>query len=343
MIIVNGSHGEGGGQILRTALALSAVAGEACSITNIRKNRPNPGLQNQHLEAMRAVAELCSAETKGLEMHSTEVEFHPGKISKEGLEVSIKTAGSVGLVLQPLMIAASQSGRTIDVEIKGGATNGKWAPPVNYVKHVLAPMLGKMSYKTNIEIERYGYYPKGGAHVFARLTGTKLEPVNLTERGNIIGLTGISHASAALQKAKVADRQALAAMKELKMATHESSIAMNYVETANPGSGIEIFAETENSIFGSDALGEVKKKAEDVGKEAARRMAATLKAHSCVDEYMEDQILPYMALAAEGGKSRIKVPVLTGHTKTNIWVIEKFLNVKFDVDEKSKIIICGQS
>ncbi len=341
MIEIDGSTGEGGGQIIRTALALSAVTGKECRIFNIRRGRQNPGLQTQHLEGANAVAALCNAEIRGNKIGSTELKFYPRKIESKKIDISIPTAGSVGLVLQPLMIAASHAESKVEIEINGGATNGKWAPPLNYIKYVLLPLLEKMGYKANIEIKKYGYYPKGGAHVMATINPVHIKPIDLIQRGEIVEIKGISHASKHLEKAKVAERQAKTAeeiiKKELQIAPR---ISVNYVDALNPGSAIELFATCENSVLGADELGEIKKSAEQVGKEAAEKLIEELKTNACVDEHAEDQLLPFMALAAQGGESMIKVHHLTNHTRTNIWVIEKFLPMKFEIDEKEKVIRC---
>ncbi len=341
MIEIQGDYLEGGGQIVRTALALSAVTQRPIHISNIRKGRANPGLQAQHIEAANAISSLCNAKIEGNKLHSTELKFYTGKIQSKKISITIPTAGSVALVLQALMIAAVHAENKIHIEISGGATNGKWAPPVNYVKYVLLPLLEKFGYKGDIDVKKYGYYPKGGAHVITMIRPSKLNPINLVERGDIIEISGLSHASKHLEKARVAERQAKTTEEIIKKGLNiKPNISVEYIDTLNPGSAIELFAKTKNSILGSDGLGEVKKRAEDVGKEAAQKIIEEIKSLACVDEYAEDQLLPYMALAAEQGESRIKVPKLTNHTKTNIWVIEKFLPGKFEIYEKEKIISC---
>lgn len=341
MIEIDGSYLEGGGQILRTSLALSAVTRKPIHITNIRKDRPKPGLQAQHLEAVNAMETLCDADVDGAKLHSTEIMFRPNTIMSGKVEVRIPTAGSAGLVLQPIMIAAVHAESKVEIDIKGGATNGKWAMPMNYAKFVLLPLLGKMSYKADIEIKKYGYYPRGGAEVRVEIHPCELKPLELTERGDLISIEGISHASNALKNKLVAERQAKAADVLIeKNFPLNAKVKVLYNDTLNPGSAIELFAKTEHSMLGSDGLGELGKKAEDVGKEAALKLTEELRSGACVDEHAEDNLLPYMALAAERGESRIRFHHLTNHTRTNTWTIEKFLPVKFAIDEKEKIISC---
>ncbi|MBI3190116.1 RNA 3'-terminal phosphate cyclase [archaeon] len=336
MIEIDGSVGEGGGQVIRTAVALSAVTGKQCKIKNIRKNRPNPGLQTQHLAAVDVIKNLCNAEVHGNKLNSTEIDFNPGKMRFGGVDVSISTAGSVGLVLQPVLIAASHIKDNIFVKINGGATNGKWAPPVHFMREVLLNHLEKMNYRCSIKIDKYGYYPKGGAITETVIQPSVISPINIDRTGAITGIYGISHASTQLEDKKVAERQARRAREIIeKNLGMKAAIDVEYYNTSNPGSGIEMFAKTDSTIFGADGLGEMKKSAEYVGEEAANNLLEQIKNDGAVDEYAEDQLLPFMALAAENGESCIKVGKITNHTRTNIFVIEKFLPVKFHVEGKT--------
>ncbi len=327
---VDGSFSEGGGQVVRTAVALSAVTGKPCRIFNIRKGRPQPGLKHQHLEAVRAVANLCGAEAKSLSLGSTELEFFPGKIKSGDVSVHIPTAGSIGLVLQAMMIPAMHADGPVKIKFEGGATNGKWAPPVNYLRDVVLPLLKKMNYQASMDVRRYGYYPVGGAAVSVEIVAKKLVPLNLVDRGKLLCIKGISHASKHLEKPEVAERQKRSAVKELSPKLGVPlQIEVVYTDAACPGSGIELEAVFENSVLGASALGEKTKAAEAVGKEAALSVLEQISSGAAVDEHAEDQLLPYMALAPP---SSITAPKITSHTKTNIWVIEKFLPVKFSVE-----------
>ncbi|MEM7819790.1 MAG: RNA 3'-terminal phosphate cyclase [Candidatus Aenigmatarchaeota archaeon] len=338
MIELDGSYLEGGGSIVRVGVALSAVTEKPCRIFNIRKGRCNPGLQYQHIEAINAVANLCDAKVIGVSLKSKEIEFFPNKIKSGEIKIKIPTAGSIGLILQSILIASIHAKDVINIEIDGGATNGKWAAPVNYIKNVISQFLEKMGYKIKIDIKKYGYYPKGGAKVNARIEPCKkLKPLNIIECGKIISIDGISHASKFLEKLRVAERQReIAYNMLLNEFGIEPNIEIKYVDSLCPGSALDLWCKTENSFFGSDGLGERGKRAEDVGREAATHLIEQIKS-GAVDEHAEDQLLPYMALT---NNSSIRIPKLTNHTKTNIWVIEKFLPVKFDIDEENKIIRC---
>ena len=341
MIEIDGSVGEGGGQVIRTAIALSALTGKDFKINNIRKGRPNPGLQAQHLAAVDAMANICNADVNGNTLNSIELEFHPGKMRFGGIDVSVSTAGSVGLILQPILIAASGIKDNLFVKINGGATNGKWAPPVHFMREVLLNHLEKMNYKSSIRVDKYGYYPKGGAVTEVVIQPSVLDQIIIEAQGKITDVYGISHASSHLEDKKVAERQARRAKEIIeKNLGIKASIGVEYYNTLNPGSGIELFAKTESTILGADGLGEIKKSAEDVGEEAANNLLQQIKNGGTVDEYSEDQLLPFMALATERGDSSIKVGKMTSHTRTNIFVIEKFLPVKFHTE--GKIVKCSK-
>jgi RNA 3'-phosphate cyclase len=347
MIEINGSLHEGGGQILRTAVGLSALTGKPVRIYNIRAKRKNPGLRPQHLEGIKAVSELSSGKLTGAEIGSEEIEFHPGELKPKTIQVNIGTAGSIGLLFQSLKLPMSHTGGQTVVEVSGGATFGKWSPPLPYTQNVLLPTLSYMGYQADIKIKRHGFYPVGGAKVTISVqpsqTLTHLNLGNATGNpGNMVRLLGISIASKHLQSARVTQRQAESAERVLIEAGYQSKIETKYVDADCPGSGIVLWAETDTgSVLGSDGLGERGKPAEKVGAEAAKRLLDTIKSGARVDEHLSDQVLPFMALAK--GKSEILAPHLTPHTKTNIWVIEQFLKTEFKVSEgtPAKIVCSG--
>lgn len=341
MIEINGAYLEGGGQIIRTALALSSITQEPCRIYNIRASRPNPGLQTQHLEGAKALARLCNAELEGAFLGSTELYFKPGKLKGGKLEIKIPTAGSVGLIFQILSLPAAFCEEGVEIHIKGGATYGKFAPPLDYINLVLLPILEKIGYKAEIEIIKHGFYPKGGAEAkFFIEPVKKFSPLCLTQRGRARKVKGVSVASIFLRKRNVAERQRESALKVVGNFAEITEIEIEYSRSLNPGSGITLCAVFENSFIGADSLGERGKQAELVGKECGEKLIKAIKSGACLDEHAADQILPFIAISGEG---EITVSKITKHCLTNAWVIEKFLPVNFEIQGKegeSGKIVC---
>lgn len=332
LILIDGS--QAGGQLLRTSAAISAITGKAFKIINIRGTRKNPGLKTQHIEGVKSIGKLCNAEIKGLELNSKELEFYPKKLEAKDLKIKISTAGSIGLVLQTVLILTSQLEKSIKIEIDGGGTWNKWAPPVLYLKKVLFPLIKENS---EIKILKDGFYPKGGAKVEVISKPLKLKTIEILEKGEIIEVNGISIASKNLEKAKVAERQAEKARELIKQKfNRELNIETRYVDTFSTGSGILIWIKTESSVIGSDSLGERGKKAEDVAKEVIKNLISEY-ANGAVDRHAGDMLLVYMALSNSG---KIQTSQITHHVKTNASVIEKFLQVKFTIDEKDRIMSC---
>ena len=335
MIEIDGSYKEGGGQIIITASGLSALTGESFRIFNIRSGRENPGLEEHHFQAIKAIKKLCNAEVKGLELGSTELEFKPGKITKKQLSIDIRTAGSTALVLQALLIPAVK--HSLRIDINGGATFNLWAPSIPYLQNILCFILGSFGYDVNIRIDRHGFYPKGGARVFAQTKEAKeLLAVNLEKQGKLIGISGTSYASEQLKKGQVAERQKNSAIKLLSELECPIYIDVNYVNSICPGSGIFLKADFENCVLGYDVVGEKGKYSEKVGEETAKGLINEIESGATLDKFMTDQILPYMALTDHD--SKVRVMEVTNHAQTNIWLIEKFLPVKFEV--KENIIEC---
>jgi RNA 3'-phosphate cyclase len=332
MIEIDGSYLEGGGQIIRTAVGLSALTGKACRIFNIRKNRSPPGLKAQHLKGVEAVARLCDAGSKGMRMGSESMEFVPKAIRHRAISVDVGTAGSVTLVLQSLMIPMARAGRETEVGVTGG-THVSWSPTTGYFRHVFCEHLKGMGMEIESETVRYGFYPGGGGLVRVRVMPGRLRPIFLVRRGSHVRTDAWSNASRELEKPRVAERQLEAAGRLMAIrGSHK------YVQSGSVGSGITMAAVFDNTVIGSSALGERGKPAEDVGREAALLLKKQMGSGACLDEHMADQILPYMALAAEDGESRASVAEVTDHCRTNIWVIEKFLPVRFSA--RDNVISC---
>lgn len=359
MITLDGSYGEGGGQIVRTALALSTLTGKSFEVTNIRKGRCSSGLKAQHLYCIKALKELCDAKTNDVDIGSEELRFIPGKIKSKNLKIDIGTAGSITLLLQSLVLPCSFANKKIKLNIKGG-TDGKWAMPFDYFNDVFIPHLRKIV-DINVKLLKRGFYPKGGGEIeiiinpeyklndyknfnefLHKIKGGKKNRIDLIEQQKLLQIKGVSYASKELENANVVERQAKSAEVVLSKLNSIVNIRNEYCSSLSVGTGVVLWGVFGNEevdfdnpvILGADALGERGKKAEVVGQEAAKNLIKEIDSRAAVDSHLEDNLIPYMALF--GGK--IKVSELTNHTKTNIYVVEKFLDVKFEIDEKEKII-----
>ncbi|MEM2110208.1 MAG: RNA 3'-terminal phosphate cyclase [Candidatus Odinarchaeota archaeon] len=334
MIEIDGSVGEGGGQILRTSLSLSALLGKPVRIYNIRINRPNPGLRPQHMSSVKVLSELTGADLKGLEEGSTELLFSPKGGSFKDTVIDIGTAGSVSLLLQTITPYCIFAGKPVKLRIIGG-TDVKWSPPIDYVKYVFTPMLSKMNIHLTVNLVKRGFYPKGGGIVdviFNPCEGVK--PILIGEQSRVIQVKGVSYA--ANLPDHVVRRQAESAVKIIKESglISEKTVIEIFQEhpstSLSPGSGIVLYANMDRGgVIGSDALGERGVPAEKVGETAAAGLISQLKTMAGVDGHMSDMIIPYLGLAK--GFSKIYTSNVTLHAMTNIMIVEKFLDVKFTV------------
>ena len=322
---IDGSYGEGGGQLVRTAVALSAVTGKEIRVTNIRRNRPNPGLKQQHLKALEVTASICEARVSGLFPGSTELSFAPVEIKGGKYDIDIGTAGSITLLLQCLMPALPFAKEKVELTVRGG-TDVAWAPTVDYLQQVTFRALEQLGYAGNVTLKKHGYYPKGGGKVSAFFEPCRLWGFHFLKEEEEI--KGISHASNL--PAHVPLRQAEAASARLLEAGYSSRIETQSFEDFSTGSGITLWA----GYIGGSALGERGLPAEKVGKRAAEEVITELRARASVDMHLADQLIPYMALA---GNSSYTVREISPHAATNIWVTEQFLDVKFRIEEKEDI------
>lgn len=353
MITLDGSRLEGGGQILRTALALSGLTQQPFTIRNIRHGRPKPGLKAQHLTAVNAAAEWCNARVKGGEPGSERLTFSPDGLDVRTLTKDIGTAGSITLLLQALLPLALFGDRKVTLRITGG-TDVKWSPPIDYFVHVLLPHIRRFA-DIECRVLRRGYYPKGGGEVevtvnpalsrmscssmpaFLEALNEKTGQIQLKERGQLLQVRGVSHASITLQKAQVAERQAEAARFYLSDLGAPATIAVEYQETLSAGSGITLWGicsqdSSPQFALGGNALGERGIISEEVGKSAALALKKELLSNAAVDSHLADQLVLFMGLLPG---SELAVREVSHHCRTNCHAVREFLPVRFILRKSS--------
>ena len=332
MIEIDGSQKSGSGTILRLSVALAAILGKPLHIYNIRQNRPQPGLRPQHLEAVLTAAKLCNAEVRGAELNSRELWFTPRKIKGGKIEAEIGTAGSIPMLLMTVLPICAFAENTVHLRVSKGGTDVQHSPTINYMRFVFLPTLRRMGLNAALTVQKYGYYPKGMGEVTLTVEPcTTLKPILLESFGKIKAVKGISVCTF-LADRRVAERQAKAANQYLRERGYAADIQI-VNDKSNPmqkGSSIVLWAETDTDvIIGADAIGEIRKTSETVGKEAAEKLVTELSTKPTVDIHLADMLIPYAALAK--GKSAFLSRTISEHLETNIWLAEKILEAKFNV------------
>jgi len=324
MIEIDGSEGEGGGQILRTAIALSALTKQEVRVSRIRMNRPEPGLAAQHLCAVRGVAAICNALVEGDRVGSTELVFHPKDINGGTHRLDVGTAGSITLVLQACLLSACRSKERLHLQIFGG-TNVRWSPPIDFYREVLFPKLTFLGMDINIERVVRGFYPEGGGSVEVTLMpNTMLKPWTCLERGELESIEGTCFAQNLPYH--VCQRMTAAASKAFL--GHGVAFELERGRGISTGAGCFVLARYSHTILSGDALGERGMPAENVGENAAKALRSEMGSAATLDLHTADQLLPYLALA--NGASTFVVREMSGHLQTQINLIERFLPVEIE-------------
>jgi len=331
MINIDGSIGEGGGQILRTALSLSMITGTPFHIDRIRDNRIKPGLRSQHLTALNAARKISKAETHGVVLNSTSVTFIPNKIYSGSYFFNIGTAGSVSLVLQTILVPLSLANSASSVTISGG-THVPWSPIFEYLKTTWSPFMNEIGYDFLLSLESSGFYPQGGGRITVVIQPIiNSKPLDYINRGKLVSISGIS--SVANLDDNIASRQKIRALKmlydsELGIDNSKIKIKLTRIISQSKGSVLFLDALYENGRGGFSSLGEKGKRAEKVSEEAVNSMLKFHNKGGAVDKFMADQLL--LPLSLIDGKSLFSTDQLSNHFYTNREIILKFLPVKIE-------------
>jgi RNA 3'-phosphate cyclase len=328
LISIDGSHGEGGGQILRTSLMFSLMQGVGVEVFNIRAKRENPGLRPQHLAVVRAFAEATGGTVENATVGSDRIRFVPAIETRSALDIDVGTAGSITLILQTLLPALSLKGKSCVVRVRGG-TDTRWSPTFDYFKLVYEPAMQAVGIGFSTKLVRRGYYPNGGGIVEARCSPASPRSAILLEGGSRIEGAKIVSACSNLAKS-VAERQAASAASRLEaegLRVEETHIEEGKADS--PGTSILVYhVEAGAQFVGGDAVGERGVRAEDVGKAAAGSFLTAATRNVAVDHHLADMLVP--ALAMQGG-GEVTTDEATEHLRTNLEVAKAFTGCSFEL------------
>lgn len=349
--VIDGSHGEGGGQILRTSLTLSLLTGLPVCVENIRAGRSRPGLRPQHLTAVRAAAALCRAELEGDELSSQVIILRPREPVRPGdyaFDVTDAaeggSAGSIGLVLQTILLPLALTAGPSNVTLHGG-THVAWAPSASYLKHVFLPTVARMGAQAEIDLEQWGFYPVGGGTVHVRVSGTveRLEPIWLVERGDVRRVWGI--AAVTNLPSHIPQRMANRARNVLSGAGFDAHVEAQRLRGQGPGAGVFLFVAYENVVAGFTSYGRKGLPAERVAEKACEDLMRHHGTEAPVDAHLADQLVLPMVLAE--GESRMVTSEITQHLLTNIRVVRQFLDCRLRLEgqqgEPGTLVVEGES
>jgi RNA 3'-terminal phosphate cyclase (ATP) len=328
MLLIDGSKGEGGGQVLRTSLALSLLTGKPFRMVNIRAGRKRPGLLRQHLTGVEAAAALGRAEVRGAALGSRELLFTPGPVQPGDYHFAVGTAGSAMLVLQAVLPALLTASGPVSLTLEGGTHNSA-APPYDFVERAYLPLVRRMGGSVQVRLERHGFYPAGGGRVLVHVHPVaRLAPLELLERGKVKR----TRATALVAKlpGHVAQRE-LDVLAE-GLALRPEMLRTQEVDSVGPGNALLVEVESEHVTELFTAFGERGTRAEDVAQTLVHEVRGYLDAGVPVGEHLADQLL--LLLAVAGGGAFRTLP-LSGHSHTQLETVRHFLPVQVDVAEEA--------
>jgi len=346
---IDGSFGEGGGAILRLSAAYSILFKRPIRITNIRANRPKPGLRLQHLLGLKLLTEVSNSALSPCRVGSEEISITPNSTNEvqSTIQLNVSTAASIGLLLQPIQIASLgfKKPEKIEILVNGGGTFGKWAPSINYLKEVTYKLFEKSGLKINVDILKHGFYPKGGAQIKCVIHPSKeiIKPINLTDLGNVDLIQGeiiiTNHLKRNRDNIGLRIRKAIQHQLKRNINT-ETDIKYTWVDSISPGVGVSLWAQSDTGAIISTGtfLGDKKLSSEKLGANVANEMLQYIQNEIPVDKSLSDQLIPLMGYVKK--PSSIKVSEITSHTRTNLELNKLFTNREYKIinHEKYNII-----
>jgi RNA 3'-terminal phosphate cyclase (ATP) len=335
LLKIDGSFGEGGGQILRSTISLSVLLQKPVEIYNIRLNRPKSGLRAQHIHTIKILADIFNAKIENLGLGSQFLRFIPNTADKycednnsKAIKVDIGTAGSISMVLQALIPSIALSKKFIDIQIIGG-TDVRMSPTIDYLRYVVSEAYKIIGINFTIDVLRRGYYPKGGGIVNAKIFPCKnLDLIDLIDNKRIdpkiIGICSNL-------PRHVLDRQISSAILTLERNELICNSCVASIENAiSPGTSILVYSKSDfGPYIGGDSIGEINKSAEYVGKEAATKFLKNYNKKVCIDQYLADMLVIPASLA--NGRSRYLIGEVTEHLRTNLYVVSKIVGCKYSI------------
>ncbi len=329
-IEIDGSAGEGGGQVLRSSLALSLVTGIPFTIRNIRRRRPKPGLMAQHLKAVEAAAAVGLAHITGAQLGSQCLTFEPTTVAPGDFRFDIGTAGSTSLVLQTLLCPLSLTRKSSSISINGG-THVPWSPSFDFLALHWLPYMSRIGFDIQLELRAAGFYPRGGGCVRAVVNPIKaLAPLQLKQRGALKRIRGIS--AVANLNVSIAERQKAQVLKRIGGISADLEIEIRHLSSPSTGTFLLLLAEFEYSQCCFSGLGARGKRAERVADDAVDELMEFLASNAAVDPYLADQLVLPLALAS--GVSEIRTSRVTPHLVTNAEIVKIFLPVVIEFDQE---------
>ena len=336
---IDGSYGEGGGQLVRTSVALAAITGQSVHLFNIRAKRNNPGLAPQHFTGVKAVAAFCGGTVEGLEAKTREIIFRPGALRGGEFDFDVGTAGSITLVLQAALPVAAACREPVRMIITGG-TDVPAAPPLDYFRYILLPLLLQTGVKAKIEVLCRGYYPRGGGSIAVKVEPSPaFEPLVLDKPGELAGIRGFAHISNL--PTHIIDRMTASALAELTQFPAPAIDRAEFGRDKAIGSGgaILLAADMGNTTLGASAVAQRGVPAERLGSVAGQHLREEILSGATLDIHASDQVLIYFALAAMDRRtSSFLAKGLSSHAATTIWLLEQFLPVRFDISAQESLV-----